>query len=389
MAEEFYFAIRDGSKRKARPCAFMRFSYDDGFRIEISEEAAEDDVPAFFIPFVERGELELGPEVSMRWIRERIPPSGRQNLGEILSAHSLSEYNELELLRSGRGESSQDSFIVQEIDLESYSKREIDGAASKRKALGMAIKERRVNLGLSQKELADELGISQPALSNIESGKSNITFDLLTEIDECLQGDELPFLRIVQRSLWTRERCDLRDALQILDPNCAKAYARLIDLMEEYDRGSLDSSDESLLDLYFTAIYEVIRSTSAKFSRIRSGEMKAIDSSKSFSEFKAIFGDGTTNYFEMLSLLEHALSDYAKIFIDSNSDLLRLIAIANRLNAVGGCDPPLQEHIDALAALIEDPKLHELANRELKNILWRDALEHYEYALVDLSQEAQ
>lgn len=78
-----FFVIRDGARRKMQPCAFMRFSQEKGFEIELAPGISPDDVPAFFVPFVKDKQETISPELSLRWVRERIPPSGRQNLGEI------------------------------------------------------------------------------------------------------------------------------------------------------------------------------------------------------------------------------------------------------------------------------------------------------------------
>lgn len=98
-----------------------------------------------------------------------MPPPERQNLSEILDVHLLGEYSEIGLLKAGRGEGLQDDFIVQEIDVESWAKREVGKASARRKTLGKAVGERRLNLGMSQWELADEVGIDQPAHSRSRS----------------------------------------------------------------------------------------------------------------------------------------------------------------------------------------------------------------------------
>ena len=47
------------------------------------------------------------------WVRERIIPSGRQNLSSILSNHRLKEYDEMKFLELSEGRCSQDSLSVQ------------------------------------------------------------------------------------------------------------------------------------------------------------------------------------------------------------------------------------------------------------------------------------
>lgn len=106
-------AIVDGRSREVEPCAWL--TYDralDEFAIRIDERATEETVPLMMVPFVEKGVLDMGPEWSRRWVEERIVPRGRQNLGEILRAHGLDDYDEYALLVAGNGESSNDYFKV-------------------------------------------------------------------------------------------------------------------------------------------------------------------------------------------------------------------------------------------------------------------------------------
>lgn len=229
------FIIRDGARRKASPCAVLRYADETGFEIEIEQDVDSSKVPAFFIPFVEKREYRIPHELSLRWVRERIPPSGRQNLGEVLSAHGLSEYSELALLRSGRGESSQDSFIVEEIDAENIENGIAGRTEKRRKALGAEIKARRESLNMSQRELANQIGIDQPALSKVESGKSNITFDILFEINQVLAAAGQPFLRQAKSMLWNEQRRKTQSALEEHSPDLGQTYKRLIDELELYD----------------------------------------------------------------------------------------------------------------------------------------------------------
>lgn len=393
--KEAFFAIRDGSKRKAKPCAFMKWTTDRGFRIEIQKDASVDTVPAFFIPFIEKRDFCLDSELSAKWVGERIPPTGRQNLGEILDAHSLSEYSEVELLRSGRGESSQDSFIVQEIDSESYAKRTVDRASVRRKALGKAIKERRGNLGLSQRELADELGISQPALSKIEAGAANITFDLLTEIDDCLSGDEPSFLRIPAANLWTRERSEMLESLRIMDPEYAIFYAQMIDLIEGYSNDHESCSGASLLKLFFHDLVAKLTSLMAAYdmrgsSETTGGEEDAVRSRveglaelASSLDWKKI---ERSRLIDAVLMLEAVQKDCVSGFLETSSELLALISIANQVDRKGEFVSPLNEQLEELAKLVDNPTLYSLVMREIRNPNWKDDLSRYEYAHVDIGK---
>ncbi len=386
-----FFAIRDGSRRKSKPCAFMKWSAEKGFQIDIQKDASVETVPAFFIPFVERGELGLSSEEAAEWVRERIPPSGRQNLGEILDAHSLSEYNEIELLRSSRGESSQDSFIVQEIDAESYERREVDQASVQRKALGKAIKERRLNLGLSQRELADEIGISQPALSKIETGMANITFDMLVDIDTCLSTDEPSFLRIPETSLWTRMRNEMKRDLSVVNPDHAIAYESLVNLLEAL---ADEDKPSTPLKYEFSLVYEhyfrSLRQIAERFecAEENHSEVKELCSDVFSKDITALslrnqlvhqWDSGFWNEFlEAFFQSERLQEELLKVFKDENKELLAFLAMANRVNASGEYEKPQQDQLPLLAGLLDSQESALLALRELKNPYWREEIEHFE-----------
>ena len=57
------------------------------FTIDIPEDVTEQEAPFMMSLFVERGIRHIGPEWSIRWIRERVVPSSRQNIGQILREH--------------------------------------------------------------------------------------------------------------------------------------------------------------------------------------------------------------------------------------------------------------------------------------------------------------
>ena len=229
------FQIVDSSKRKAVPCAILICGSKDDVRIEIDESATVDDVPAFFIPFLEKGERLICGDLALRWLRERIVPPGRQNLGEVLRAAGLNEYDEVELLRAGKGKSSHDSFLVHEIDPSEDAASDGSARTQRRASLGAALQARRVCKGLSQKELADRVSMKQPALSKIESGSANPTFDTLSDLDDSL---EVHGNRIVDTSrgfLWNERRETVFALLFEQWPDLAYIYERIVNELGAYD----------------------------------------------------------------------------------------------------------------------------------------------------------
>lgn len=241
------FQIVDSSKRRAAPCAILVCGPKDDVRIEISESATVDDVPAFFIPFLEKGERLICGDLALRWLRERIVPSGRQNLGEVLKAAGLNEYDEIELLRAGKGKSSHDSFLVHEIDPSEDMAFDGDVRMQRRADLGAALKSRRVNRGLSQKELADRVSMKQPALSKIESGSANPTFDTLADLDDSLEAHGHRIVDTSRRFLWNERRETVFALLLEQWPDLAYIYERIVNELGGYDPSNAAAVMDSIV----------------------------------------------------------------------------------------------------------------------------------------------
>ncbi len=179
------FEIIDGSRRNAQPCAVLSWDdesvEEDSFFIDINDHADESDVPMLFVPFVRQNEHHIDNKWTKRWIEERIVPSSRQNLGEVLRANNLEFYDEMALFIAGEGKCEQDDFFIQEID----GSNEISLIPVAQK-VGMEIKQARETAGLTQCELAQRAKITQSALSNLENGKANPTVALLEDVANAL-----------------------------------------------------------------------------------------------------------------------------------------------------------------------------------------------------------
>ena len=181
------FEIYNPLKRKRKVVA--RLSYDeqaDKMSIAIADDVQPAELPLMLRLFAERGEREISDEWARRWVEERIPPRGRQNLGEILRAHELDHYDEIELLASAEGRSAQDDFLIREIDPPSidYAVVSLEGdeepaARTWCTEIGPILADKRRNAGLTQKERAEKTGIDQAAISRIESGRANPTLNTL------------------------------------------------------------------------------------------------------------------------------------------------------------------------------------------------------------------
>ena len=191
------FEIYNTSKRKRKPVAQLAYDESaDSMTITLAHDAQPADLPLMLALFAERGQREIPDEWARRWVEERIPPQGRQNLGEILRAQNLDHYDEIALLVSAEGRSAQDDFLIREVAAPSvdYAVVSLDDAREKRpekrpalmwcETLGPEIAARRRAAGLTQQQLAEKTGIDQAAISRIESGHANPTLNTLEALVE-------------------------------------------------------------------------------------------------------------------------------------------------------------------------------------------------------------
>ena len=85
--------------------------------IELSETLDEWSAPLLFTRFIREKSYTIPRDVSLMWVKERVIPSGRQNLGSILSNHRLKDYDEMKFLELSQGRCSQDSLYIRKIEV--------------------------------------------------------------------------------------------------------------------------------------------------------------------------------------------------------------------------------------------------------------------------------
>ena len=84
--------------------------------IELQEDLDEWTAPLLFAGFVKKGIFTIPRQDSDLWIKERVIPSGRQNIAAILNNHKMPEYDEMKILEISKGKCSQDSLTIKKID---------------------------------------------------------------------------------------------------------------------------------------------------------------------------------------------------------------------------------------------------------------------------------
>lgn len=109
------FAIRDDSMEAEILGYLIYYEPSKSFYIELSDNLDPWEAPPVLSSFVSRGNYTIDSEWSLRWVRQRIVPQNRQNIGEILRDNGLKEYDEFSLLLLANGRCEQDDCYLDEI----------------------------------------------------------------------------------------------------------------------------------------------------------------------------------------------------------------------------------------------------------------------------------
>ena len=111
-----YYAIMDPElDRKSAVGYLYYYKKANAYIIELCEDIGEWEAPLLFQGLVKKGIYTVSKEIALLWVRERVIPSGRQNIGSILKNAKLKEYNEMALLSLSKGKCSQDSCYIKEV----------------------------------------------------------------------------------------------------------------------------------------------------------------------------------------------------------------------------------------------------------------------------------
>ncbi len=102
-------------KRNNRGKTVAILNYDEkkkSYTIDIPENVSSMEIPFMMSLFLKKGIHRIDSDWSMRWVRSRIIPSSRQNIGEILRVNGMDSYDEHKLLLKNEGRSCQDEFYI-------------------------------------------------------------------------------------------------------------------------------------------------------------------------------------------------------------------------------------------------------------------------------------
>lgn len=111
-----YVIFDDGLDRMSAIGYLFYYEKSESFIIELCEDLEEWDAPLLFQKLVRENIYTVSRDISSMWVKERVIPSGRQNIGSILKNHRMKEYNEMILLGLSKGRCSQDECYIREIE---------------------------------------------------------------------------------------------------------------------------------------------------------------------------------------------------------------------------------------------------------------------------------
>ena len=86
------------------------------FYAEILSDLDEWEAPAIFYSNIKKGVYSIDSIWTMKWVRQRIIPLERQNIGSILKDNNLKEYDEYRLLVLSAGKCAQDDNYITKVD---------------------------------------------------------------------------------------------------------------------------------------------------------------------------------------------------------------------------------------------------------------------------------
>ena len=115
-----YFEIRSDLSGDDRLYGVVIYNEKkDEYLVELPEDLEYKDAPILLDKAIIDGTYTVGPRVSHLWIEQRVVPPDRQNIGSVLKAAKLDEYNEFELLKHADGRCAQDDFYLKPIPAKS------------------------------------------------------------------------------------------------------------------------------------------------------------------------------------------------------------------------------------------------------------------------------
>lgn len=91
------------------------FSTGDTLKVKLVDNLDLFNVPIDFHMGYIKGQREFEGKTVFNWVKDRVIPPGRQNIGDILDQVGIKEYDELAIFLYAKGKFTQDTFRIEEI----------------------------------------------------------------------------------------------------------------------------------------------------------------------------------------------------------------------------------------------------------------------------------
>lgn len=185
-----------------------------------------------FQKFVRENIYTIPRDVSAMWVKERIIPSGRQNIGAILKSAKMNEYNELILLGLSKGRCSQDGCYLEEIDyghipedIRQRSDRNVEECFCVANQMVVCMFRdqlvRKVSLPMLERQFADVACVlkNQALMNSVKVGIGgySITFNDSIEIPVSALRDEHVSMPLSAEDFRSFVRCNIADTTKVCD----------------------------------------------------------------------------------------------------------------------------------------------------------------------------
>lgn len=108
------FAIKNDEDKKTL-AYLLYYEKEKSFYIELPDDADPWETPLILSSFAKKNITTVNSYWSKMWVQQRIVPSDRQNLGQVLKENNLFEYDEFDLLMLSDGRCAQDDLYLEEI----------------------------------------------------------------------------------------------------------------------------------------------------------------------------------------------------------------------------------------------------------------------------------
>ena len=96
--------------------ALLYYEKEGTYIVELQDDLDDWTAPLLFTSYVKKNIYTIPREISFLWVKERVIPSGRQNISDILAHHKLKTYDEMKFLEISEGRCSQDSLYIKKIE---------------------------------------------------------------------------------------------------------------------------------------------------------------------------------------------------------------------------------------------------------------------------------